>query len=226
MISYTLKSRPALERDIPVIPILLEGAAVPKAEQLPRDLQELSLRHGMEIRHASFKSDMDRLIRNIKHSSVATNPSKPETQSDNESSPADGSLKSEMKILVTDIVSGLVLGLILVVPINNLILRMLFNASNDAKMNVLAAAELFALLALIIALHDSCSGAVYFILAMVAVHLSFSLLNLNVLAGYQFLYSTLIMSAVSAYGLFTFRRKRSQSRADVARQEHEHRARR
>ena len=32
----------ALQRDIPVIPILLEGTKVPRADQLPDDLQELA----------------------------------------------------------------------------------------------------------------------------------------------------------------------------------------
>jgi len=56
----------ALQRDIPVIPILLDGAKVPKANQLPKDLEELSLRNGLDVRHASFHNDMDRLIRGLK----------------------------------------------------------------------------------------------------------------------------------------------------------------
>jgi len=56
----------ALQRNIPVIPILLEGARIPKATQLPEDLKELALRNGMEIRHASFQDDMNRLIRGLK----------------------------------------------------------------------------------------------------------------------------------------------------------------
>ena len=56
----------ALQRDIPVIPILLDGARMPKANQLPKDLEELSVRNGLDIRHASFRSDMDRLIRGLK----------------------------------------------------------------------------------------------------------------------------------------------------------------
>jgi hypothetical protein len=31
----------ALQRNIPVIPILLEGATIPKAAELPEDLKEL-----------------------------------------------------------------------------------------------------------------------------------------------------------------------------------------
>ena len=56
----------ALQRDIPVIPILLDGARLPKADQLPKDLEELSVRNGLDVRHASFDSDMDRLIRGLK----------------------------------------------------------------------------------------------------------------------------------------------------------------
>src|SRR5262249_49809892 len=56
----------ALQRDIPVIPILLDGARMPNADQLPEDLEELSMRNGLDIRHASFHSDMDKLIRGLK----------------------------------------------------------------------------------------------------------------------------------------------------------------
>src|SRR5262245_62901008 len=56
----------ALQRDIPVIPILLDGARVPKADQLPKDLEELALRNALDVRHASFHNDMDKLIRGLK----------------------------------------------------------------------------------------------------------------------------------------------------------------
>jgi hypothetical protein len=56
----------ALQRGISVIPILLDGARLPKADQLPDDLKDLVLRNALDVRHASFRSDMDRLIRSIK----------------------------------------------------------------------------------------------------------------------------------------------------------------
>ena len=56
----------ALQRDIPVIPILLDGARIPKADQLPDDLKELASRNGLDVRHASFHTDMDRLILGLK----------------------------------------------------------------------------------------------------------------------------------------------------------------
>jgi len=55
----------ALQCNIPVIPILVDGAKVPKAGQLPKDLEELEQRNGLEIRHASFRSDIDKLIREL-----------------------------------------------------------------------------------------------------------------------------------------------------------------
>jgi TIR domain len=60
----------ALQRSIPVIPLLLDGAKIPKAEELPEDIKELALRNGMEIRHASFQDDMNRLIRGLKADGV------------------------------------------------------------------------------------------------------------------------------------------------------------
>jgi hypothetical protein len=59
----------ALQRDITVIPILLDGAPIPKSHQLPKDLRELAVRNGLEIRHASFHSDMEKLIRTLKRPS-------------------------------------------------------------------------------------------------------------------------------------------------------------
>jgi WD40 repeat protein len=63
----------ALQRDIPVIPILLDGARLPKADQLPKDLEELALRNGLDVRHASFHNDVDRLIRGLKQQSGQAN---------------------------------------------------------------------------------------------------------------------------------------------------------
>ncbi len=71
----------ALQRDIPVIPILLDGAKVPRAGQLPDDLEELALRNGLDVRHASFHYDMDKLIRGLKgqlgHAAAPPAPSLP-----------------------------------------------------------------------------------------------------------------------------------------------------
>lgn len=61
----------ALSRGIPVIPVLTEGTTVPLADQLPGDLKGLVRRSGLEVRHSSFHSDMDTLIRGLKPQEAA-----------------------------------------------------------------------------------------------------------------------------------------------------------
>jgi hypothetical protein len=56
----------ALEREIPVIPILVDNARIPKADQLPSDVRELAWRNGLNVRHDSFRTDMDKLIYGLK----------------------------------------------------------------------------------------------------------------------------------------------------------------
>jgi hypothetical protein len=55
----------ALQRDIPVIPIFVDGARIYKPEELPDDLKELTFRNGLDVRHSSFHSDMDRLVKSL-----------------------------------------------------------------------------------------------------------------------------------------------------------------
>jgi formylglycine-generating enzyme required for sulfatase activity/serine/threonine protein kinase len=56
----------ALNRDIPVIPVLVGNAPVPPAEELPECLRALSFRNGLAVRpDPDFHNDLDRLIRGI-----------------------------------------------------------------------------------------------------------------------------------------------------------------
>jgi hypothetical protein len=52
----------ALERNIRVIPILVEGAVMPRRQQLPENLAGLAGRNGLRVRHESFRSDTDQLL--------------------------------------------------------------------------------------------------------------------------------------------------------------------
>ena len=53
----------ALERKIPVIPVLVRGATMPSETDLPASLLPLSYRHGIAVRpDPDFHRDMDRLI--------------------------------------------------------------------------------------------------------------------------------------------------------------------
>jgi len=57
-----LETASALRRDIPVIPVLVRGAAMPHAEQLPEDLKDLAYRNCCELTHARWKSDIQLLV--------------------------------------------------------------------------------------------------------------------------------------------------------------------
>ena len=56
----------ALKRDILVIPVLLDGARMPTADDLPDDLKSLARRNAVELRNVQFGSDCDRLIAKIR----------------------------------------------------------------------------------------------------------------------------------------------------------------
>jgi hypothetical protein len=56
----------ALRRHIPVIPILIDDAEMPKAAELPKSLRKVVDYQGLPVRHATFRSDMDALVRGIK----------------------------------------------------------------------------------------------------------------------------------------------------------------
>lgn len=48
----------ALRRDIPVVPVLVRGAHMPYADQLPEDIRDLAYRNAVELTHARWKSDV------------------------------------------------------------------------------------------------------------------------------------------------------------------------
>ncbi len=56
----------ALRRDILVIPVLVQGARMPRAEELPDDLKDLAYRNAVEITHARWDSDVQLLIKALR----------------------------------------------------------------------------------------------------------------------------------------------------------------
>jgi hypothetical protein len=52
----------ALARNIPVVPVLVDGARMPKASELPDSLKPLVRRQAVEMRHAHFGKDAEALI--------------------------------------------------------------------------------------------------------------------------------------------------------------------
>jgi formylglycine-generating enzyme required for sulfatase activity len=55
----------ALDRHIRVIPVLVQGAPIPRPQDLPEDLLPLSRRHAFELSDLRWKHDVDRLIRSL-----------------------------------------------------------------------------------------------------------------------------------------------------------------
>jgi formylglycine-generating enzyme required for sulfatase activity len=56
----------ALARDIPVVPVLLDGAALPQIHQLPDDLKELCDRQAEFVEYRTFDADVERLIKKLR----------------------------------------------------------------------------------------------------------------------------------------------------------------
>jgi len=56
----------ALQRHIPVIPVLVNGASMPRAHDLPEPMRELAYRNGLAVRHdPDFHNDMERLVKSL-----------------------------------------------------------------------------------------------------------------------------------------------------------------
>jgi tetratricopeptide (TPR) repeat protein len=56
----------ALARKIPVVPVLVDGALMPKASELPESLSPLARRQAVQVRHTSFRSDAEALVKRLR----------------------------------------------------------------------------------------------------------------------------------------------------------------
>ena len=57
--------RSALDKKVRIIPVLINGAKMPDASELPDDIKGLAKRQAMEIRHERFSADVDALAKAI-----------------------------------------------------------------------------------------------------------------------------------------------------------------
>jgi hypothetical protein len=57
----------ALRSNIRVIPVLIQGARMPYAEDLPEDIREIAFRQAANITHSNFSSDVGALERDIRN---------------------------------------------------------------------------------------------------------------------------------------------------------------
>jgi hypothetical protein len=65
----------ALKRNIPVVPLLVRRASMPKAQDLPESIREFSRRNGMPVRaDPDFNTDIDRLIQGLQREMTGGTP--------------------------------------------------------------------------------------------------------------------------------------------------------
>jgi TPR repeat protein len=55
----------ALKRGVRVIPVLVEGAVMPPADQLPEELKPLARRNALSLSHDGFRADSERLMDSV-----------------------------------------------------------------------------------------------------------------------------------------------------------------
>ena len=98
----------ALKRDIPVIPVLVQGASAPKPDQLPDDLKELAFRNAVELTHARWASDIQVLIKALRPH-ISQSSSKPEPERVQPGS----KLRATKSLAVIAVLLVIVIGLVL-----------------------------------------------------------------------------------------------------------------
>jgi hypothetical protein len=65
----------ALKRNIPVVPLLVRRASMPKAADLPQSIRDFAKRNGMPVRaDPDFRSDCDRLIKGLEQDMTGRRP--------------------------------------------------------------------------------------------------------------------------------------------------------
>jgi hypothetical protein len=57
--------RAGLQRNSRIMPLLVDGAQMPKPELLPADIRQIALRNALSLRHESFDSDVDHIARTV-----------------------------------------------------------------------------------------------------------------------------------------------------------------
>jgi hypothetical protein len=63
----------ALERGIPVVPVLVDGGRIPRKAELPKNLKAITDQNAIQLRHASFHRDVNKLVVELK-SILSTEP--------------------------------------------------------------------------------------------------------------------------------------------------------
>jgi hypothetical protein len=62
----TIEIGAALARNIPVVPLLVDAARMPKASELPDSLKLLARRQAIQVRNTNFRSDAEALVKRLR----------------------------------------------------------------------------------------------------------------------------------------------------------------
>src|SRR5258705_8970637 len=60
-----LEIESALKRNIPVTPVLVQGAQMPTVDQLPGDIKDFAYRNGFELSHSRWESDVAEMCKRL-----------------------------------------------------------------------------------------------------------------------------------------------------------------
>jgi TIR domain len=66
--------RAALARPILVLPVLVDGARMPRAEELPEDVRAITTRNALPLRHESFDDDTENIVATVLGGAGAARP--------------------------------------------------------------------------------------------------------------------------------------------------------
>jgi len=107
-----LETAAALKRDIPVVPVLVRGASMPRADQLPADLADLAFRNAIELTHARWNSDLTVLGKALSRYLTSSQPDTPDRGStERETQPFTPRLQIRKRLVMATVIATiLVLG--------------------------------------------------------------------------------------------------------------------
>jgi hypothetical protein len=77
----------ALRRDVPVVPVLVQGAKMPASAQLPADVADLAWRNAVELSHARWPSDVQVLAQALSAHLGGAAPAPPPATAASQASP-------------------------------------------------------------------------------------------------------------------------------------------
>jgi hypothetical protein len=129
-----LETASALKRDIPVVPVLVHGAKMPKPEQLPEDLRELAYRNGLELTHTRWDSDIEILVKALQRHVKGEDAASPELS--RAEPPRSAAVASPPQVVPRKSHRGLIVGLMVAVGVAFALYGWVHSTSTAAKQPV------------------------------------------------------------------------------------------